>query len=71
MITQYLRSVTDRLQGLEASVCRGMQDLVMLSCRVQRPICQGFVCFFDYKWLELNDLITHGFECAPPTHKVA
>ncbi len=69
MILQYLRS--EGLQGLEASACRGLQCFVMLSCRVQSAISQYFVCFFDYRWLELNDLITHGFERAPPTHNVA
>lgn len=44
---------------------------LVLSCRAQRAIRQCFDCFFDYKWLELFDLITHGFERAPPTHKVA
>ena len=48
-----------------------MQCFVMLSCRVQSAISQCFVCFFDCRWLELNDLITHGFERAPPTHNVA
>ena len=48
-----------------------MQPFAMLSCRAQRAICQGFDCFFDYRWLELDDLITHGFERAPPTHNVA
>lgn len=43
----------------------------MLSCRAQCAISQCFVCFFDCKWLELYDLITHGFEHAPPTHNVA
>ncbi len=42
----------------------------MLSCRVQSAISQGFVCFFYYKGLELDDLITHGFERAPSTHNV-
>ena len=59
------------LTGLEAFLCRGMQRFVMLLCRVQSEICQGFDCFFDYRWLELNDLSAHGFERAPPTHKVA
>ena len=63
--------MTDRLQGLEASACRGMQCFVMLSCRAQRAISQRFDCFFDYRWLELDDLITHGFYRAPPTHNVA
>ena len=71
MILKYLRSVPEGLQGLEASACRGMQGFVMLSCRVQSAISQCFVCFFDCRWLELNDLITHGFERAPPTHNVA
>ncbi len=48
-----------------------MQCFVTLSCRVQSAISQGFDCFFDYRWLELDDLIAHGFERAPPTHKVA
>ena len=43
----------------------------MLSCRVQSAISQRFDWFFDYRWLELNDLITHGFDRAPPTHNVA
>ncbi len=43
----------------------------MLSCRVQSAISQGFVCFLDYRWLELDDLSAHGFERAPPTHNVA
>ena len=43
----------------------------MLSCRVQSAISQRFVCFSGYRWLELDDLITHGFERAPPTHNVA
>ena len=47
-----------------------MQRFVMLSCRVQSAISQGFVCFFYYMGLELDDLITHGFERAPPTHNV-
>ena len=41
------------------------------SCRVQSAISQRFVCFSGYRWLELDDLITHGFERAPPTHNVA
>ena len=48
-----------------------MQCFVMLSCRVQGEVSQRFVCFFGYRWLELDDLITHGFERAPPTHNVA
>ncbi len=48
-----------------------MQCFVRLSCRAQSAISQCFVCFFDYKWLELNDLITHVFERAPRTHNVA
>ncbi len=43
----------------------------MLSCRVQSAIGQCFVCFLDYRRLELDDLMTHGFERAPPTHNVA
>jgi len=39
-------------------------------CRVQSAISQCFDCFFYYRWLELNDPITHGFERALPTHKV-
>ena len=70
MISQSLRSVPDRLQGLEASACRGMQCFVMLSCRMQSATSQCFDWVFDYRWLELNDL-THGFERAPPTHNVA
>ncbi len=42
----------------------------MLSCRVHSAVCQCFDCFCDYRWLELDDLITHGFERAPPTHNV-
>ena len=71
MISKYLRSVTEGLQSLEASACRGMQCFVMLSCRAQRAISQCFVWFFYYRRLELYDLITHGFERAPPTHNVA
>ncbi len=26
---------------------------------------------FGYRWLELNDLITHGLKRTPPTHNVA
>ena len=48
-----------------------MQPFVRLSRRVQSAISQCFVCFDDYKWLELSDLITHCFERAPPTHNVA
>ena len=43
----------------------------MLSCRVQSAISQCFDCFFDYRKLEPDDLIAHGFERAPPTHKMA
>ena len=43
----------------------------MLSCRVQSAISQGFDCFFDYKWLELDHFIAHAFERTPPTHKMA
>ena len=48
-----------------------MQCFVMLLCRVQSAISQRFDCFFDYRWLELNDLSAHGSERAPPTHNVA
>ncbi len=43
----------------------------MLLCRVQSAIGQGFDCFFDYRRLELDHFVTHAFERAPPTHKVA
>jgi len=48
-----------------------MQAFVMLSCRVQSAIGQGFVCFLYYNMLELNHFNAHAFEHAPPTHKVA
>ncbi len=48
-----------------------MQCFVMLLCRVQSAISQRFDYFFDYRWLELNDLSAHGSERAPPTHNVA
>lgn len=64
-------SITEELQSLWRSARSELQGYVMVSCRVQSAISQGFDCFFDYKSLELDHFIAHSSERAPPAEKVA
>jgi hypothetical protein len=47
-----------------------MQGFVMLSCRVQSAISQGFVCVSYNRLSQFDDLMTHAVQPTPPTHCV-